>query len=354
MAQTHVERAHHRNAHYKELVSYVRLCFFIGGPAIGILLGTRVARSLQGSILKLSTQLCDVSQEMNPESNGQSATASCELPALEHQVHEVSGEVSRLVQELDEVRQFSARSERLAAVGMLAAGVAHELRNPLTSIKLMIQLAARQRPEHSLTERQVQVAHDEIIRMEHSIQSLLDFARMPRPNCIQHELSATIERALRLVRPHATQLGVSLHQSIPDYPTPILGDPIQLQLVFANLLLNGLEDMPEGGALHIAVTEDDPLPDTYSIKISDTGYGIPQELIGRVFEPFGIGKTQGYGLGLTICRRIIMEHGGIISASNQPQGGAIFTVELPRGTARFAHSDEHTQLEPSHVHIACH
>jgi signal transduction histidine kinase len=352
--QRHVERTNQQYARFNDLITYVRLCFFIGGPAIGILFGARVARGLQGSILKLSSQLQDVTQELNPQNGANPSPPSCELPALQDQVHEVSGEISRLVQELDEAREFSARSERLAAVGMLAAGVAHELRNPLTSLKLLVQIAARKKDARTLTDRQLQVLQDQIARMERSIQSLLDFARMPKPQCVSHDLRATIERAVTLVRPRATQLGIRMNEELPDTPVPICGDPAQLHLVFANLFLNGLEGMPEGGTLYVTLTADDPLPDTCCVQISDTGSGIPPELMDRLFEPFVTGKEQGYGLGLTISRRIVHEHGGIISAANRPQGGATFTVELPRGTADLVERESYDEREVSHVQVACH
>jgi signal transduction histidine kinase len=352
--QQHVERSTEQYAQLSELVNYLRLVFFIGGPAIGILLGVRVAQGLRGSIRKLSSQLKDATKGLNRENAVEETAPSCELPALENQVHEVSDQVGRLVQELDEARQFSARSERLAAVGILAAGVAHELRNPLTSVKLMVQTVALKFRNRPLSDRQLQILQDEIGRMEQSIQSLLDFACMPKPRCVTHDLRDTVERSINLVRPRAGQLRIQITQQFPDSPTPIFCDPAQLHLVFANLLLNGMEAMPAGGSLRVAIHADRVVPTNYCIEIEDTGSGIPSELMDRLFEPFVTGKEHGYGLGLSISRRIVKEHGGIISAVNRPEGGAIFTVELPSGVTELVMQQPHETQEFAHVQAASH
>jgi two-component system, NtrC family, sensor histidine kinase HydH len=351
--QERLERSTDQYPRLSRLINYVRLVFFIGGPAIGILLGVRVAQGLRGSIRKLSSQLKDATKGLNREQGEESAPSS-ELPALENQVHEVSDQVGRLVQELDEARQFSARSERLAAVGVLAAGVAHELRNPLTSVKLLVQTAALKFPSRPLSDRQLQILQDEIARMEQSIQSLLDFACMPRPRCVTHDLRDTIERAIKLVRPRAGQLRIQVSYELPDSPAWIHSDPAQLHLVFANLLLNGMESMPAGGTLCVTIHMDRSLPATYGIEISDTGAGIPCELMDRLFEPFVTGKEHGCGLGLSICRRIVREHGGTISAANRPEGGAVFRVELPSSVSDPVTQHAHEAQEFDHVQAASH
>jgi signal transduction histidine kinase len=220
-------------------------------------------------------------------------------------------------------------AERLAAVGELAAGVAHELRNPLTSVKLLIQTAAQQPSSPSLGQQDLQVAQREIARMESTIQGLLDFARPPALRRVPHDLRSTVRRALNLVEGRAKQQQVTIRLESPDMPVIIAGDPEQIHQVLVNLLLNGMEAMAEGGLLHIAIHAGDGDGRACRVTVCDSGPGIPPETLVRIFEPFVTDKERGTGLGLAISRRIAEEHGGALVAANREAGGAIFTLELP-------------------------
>jgi signal transduction histidine kinase len=252
-----------------------------------------------------------------------------ELPALEKQVQEVTVRMNEAAGELERGRRVVKHADRLAAAGELAAGIAHELRNPLTSLKLLIQTAARKQRDRPLSDRQFKILQDEIIRMEGTIQSLLDLTRPPTMRRRLHNLCSTIRRSVNLVRSRASQNNVQILEGLPNERIMIYGDPEQLHQVFVNLLLNALEAMPDGGTLRIAIggIEGDEM--VCRIKCSDTGMGIPPENLGRIFDPFVSGKEHGHGLGLAVSRRIVAEHGGSITASNRPEGGAQFTVTLP-------------------------
>jgi signal transduction histidine kinase len=234
-----------------------------------------------------------------------------------------------VVDELQQARQQALLTERLAAVGELAAGVAHELRNPLTSVKLLIQTAAQRPPNATLAGRQLQVVQQEIARMEGTIQSLLDFARPPELHEVAHDLRTTVRRAINLVDGRAKQQSVAIVEETPDAPVIVNGDPEQLHQIFVNLLLNGIEAMPQGGTLAVVVNVDDSERRNCRISVSDTGDGIPEPILGKVFEPFATSKEHGTGLGLPISRRIAEEHGGLLLAANRAEGGAVFTLELP-------------------------
>ena len=219
--------------------------------------------------------------------------------------------------------------ERLAAVGELAAGVAHELRNPLTSVKLLIQNAGRGDPNHALHGKRLEVVQNEIARMESTIQGLLDFARPPKIRRLTHNLRDTLDRALNLAAGRATQQHVIIHEQGSSEPVLINGDPEQLDLVFLNLLLNGIEAMPTGGTLTVSIEVEVGTPSICRVVFLDSGAGIDDAVMERLFEPFVTIKERGVGLGLAVSRRVIQEHGGRIEASNMPLGGAKFMVELP-------------------------
>ena len=214
-------------------------------------------------------------------------------------------------------------------MGELVAGVAHELRNPLTSVKLLIQSAAQRHPERALTDRQYQVIQEEITRMERTIQGLLDFARPPRLHRLRHDLRDTLGRALNLMDGRAKHAGVALSTELPGQPVMVDADPEQLHQVFINLLLNAIESMTQGGSLSVAMQPSNPAGGECRVLFCDSGPGIPPSVVGKIFEPFVTSKERGTGLGLAVSRRIIDEHGGRLTGANRPDAGAVFIVELP-------------------------
>ncbi len=312
-------------------IDLARLCFLITGPAIGIIFGFRVARGLNRSISQISVTLRDARGNLQDVGSVEvhSADELADLPGLYQQVQDVSVRIREVVEELQSVRREAVRAERLAAVGELAAGVAHELRNPLTSVKLLIQNAGRGDPNHALHGKRLEVVQNEIARMESTIQGLLDFARPPKIRRLTHNLRDTLDRALNLAAGRATQQHVIIHEQGSSEPVLINGDPEQLDLVFLNLLLNGIEAMPTGGTLTVSIEVEVGTPSICRVVFLDSGAGIDDAVMERLFEPFVTIKERGVGLGLAVSRRVIQEHGGRIEASNMPLGGAKFMVELP-------------------------
>ena len=220
-------------------------------------------------------------------------------------------------------------AERLAAVGELAAGVAHELRNPLTSVKLLIQTAVQRQKPAALSTKQLQVVEQEIARMENTIQGLLDFARPPHLHRVRHDVRTTIRRAMNLTEGRANHQSVVVVEQLPDTPVVVDADPEQIHQILVNLLLNGIEAMPQGGSLTVALPPPNKSGRVCRISVSDTGCGVPRSVLDRIFEPFVTSKEHGTGLGLAISHRIAQEHGGSLLAANRTEGGATFTLELP-------------------------
>ena len=213
-------------------------------------------------------------------------------------------------------------------LGQLAAGVAHEIRNPLTSALLLFQTARSDPTAGGLTEEDLELIEQELTRIERSLQTFLDYARPPHPVRTRCELAAILHDALNLLRGRIEQQGVQLTLDVESTAGAIDADAEQMRQVILNLLLNALDAMRHGGALHVRLARDAQAKQV-ELSVADEGEGIPPHVLPRLFEPFVTGKETGLGLGLVICRRIVEEHGGTIAGRNRPAGGAVFVVRLP-------------------------
>jgi two-component system, NtrC family, sensor histidine kinase HydH len=305
----------------------IRTSILIFGPALGIAYGWWMARRLQRSVARITVILGDATAG-NRTLGAVNIDELQALDAIESQVGHVVTRLNQANDELKQARDEILRSERLAAVGELAAGVAHELRNPLTSVKLLLQHAAKQGHSELLTETKLQLILDEIARMESTIQGLLDFSRPPRLNRVLHDVRVSLRRAMNLVAGRAQQQHIQILEELSDEQLMVNADPEQLHQVFVNLLLNGLESMPDGGNLTLHAEPQDGR-NSIQVRVRDNGTGIPDEIMKRLFEPFATSKDRGTGLGLAVSRRIVIDHRGTITASNCQTGGAVFQVTLP-------------------------
>mgnify|MGYP000569069641 CR=1 FL=1 len=317
-----------RIASLRTAINVVRFTFLVLGPIAGVVCGLWVARGLHRSISQISVTLRDAAGDLQRDVGSVDIRQLSDLPGLQQQVQAIAGRIRQVMEELHQTRRQAMSAERLASVGELAAGIAHELRNPLTSVKLLIQTVKRQ-VHHDAARKQLQVAQREIGRMETTIQDLLDFAKPPALHRVPHDLRATVQRALNLVEGRARQQGVAIAERLPPAPVIVNGDPEQLHQVLVNLLLNGIEAMPGGGTLEIAIQGDSAGGGVCRVCVSDRGTGIPQPVLDRIFEPFVTSKESGTGLGLAVSHRIAKEHGGALLAANRAEGGAMFTLELP-------------------------
>jgi signal transduction histidine kinase len=232
-----------------------------------------------------------------------------------------------LSRRMQEQHREVLRAEQLAAVGQLAASIAHEVRNPLTSIKLLVSAALRGKPAQPLTSEDLHVIHDEVSRLERRVQTLLDFARPPEAVRRPGDLRSIVQRALDLVQSRIRQQGILTDLNLPETPMSVEADPDQLTGVLVNLFLNALDVMPHGGRLSLTLH---PGPQGQcQLAVADTGPGIAAAVAERLFTPFASTKPTGTGLGLSICRRVVQDHGGTLTGNNRPEGGARFTITLP-------------------------
>lgn len=259
----------------------------------------------------------------------------------------MANEIGTVVASLEVSRREVLRGEQFAALGQMAAGLAHELRNPLTSMKILVQSATERGDAAGLRGRSLEVLLEEITRLEHSIQGFLNFAKPPEVEKRVFELSPVLEQILGLVSTQAALKSIEITYDLPETPTIIEADIGHLRQVLLNLLINAMDATPAGGTIQARIVHDAEHPGPQegeragptvggngtghwlSIQVLDSGCGLPTDLGDRIFEPFVSTKATGLGLGLSISKRIVEAHGGRITAADRSGGGAEFTVRLP-------------------------
>lgn len=227
-----------------------------------------------------------------------------------------------------EFNQRQQQTERLATIGQVAGGVAHELRNPLNVVKTSVYFLLNMR--HASAEK-VQQHLERIERQiglaDRVIAALSDFARLPVPEANPVPVRKCLQEVLEL---NAVASSIAVSIECPDDLPPILGDARQLQIVFGNLVRNARDAMPDGGRLTLSAQPDDG---DVLVSVADSGVGIPQETVERVTEPLYSTKARGIGLGLAITRSIVEKHGGQVLIESEPGAGSVFTIRLPAAPA---------------------
>jgi signal transduction histidine kinase len=218
------------------------------------------------------------------------------------------------------------QAEKMAAIGELAAGIAHEIRNPLGIITGSAETVQKHK-DQKIREEMVDYILEESKRINGLISSLLDFARPKEPKLESCDLKEVLEKILLLISPRARTLGVEIKKEIPQRPLRVSIDPDQIRQAFTNLGVNALEAMPNGGVLRVIVVEDSK--DKVCVRFNDTGKGIPKEMQAKIFDPFFTTKEGGTGLGLSIAHQIITQHGGTILLEEKEERGSTFTIVLP-------------------------
>ncbi len=222
-------------------------------------------------------------------------------------------------------------AERLASLGYVAAGLAHEIKNPLVSIKTLAQLLPERFNDAEFREQFTSIAISEIDRIGCIVSDLLDFAKSSEPEFAQVDIRKLIDEVILLLSVRTDESGIAVVKKFPEHIPSVYGDTSQLKQLLLNLLLNSLEAAQKGGAITVSLTTGNHGLEVESIiiKITDTGTGIESENLIHIFEPFFTTKGKGTGLGLSICERIVSRHGGNIFVDSVPKQGTTVTVELP-------------------------
>jgi len=254
-----------------------------------------------------------------------------EVDVLIEKFNNMNTQLNAWESELEEKNQELFQSKKLAAIGTLAAGVAHELNNPLNNINISAQVLRKQvRDEDPAHIKEIV---DDIVsqtaRVKEIVGNLLEFAREREPRLQEIELNALIRNAWRQVSGTMDTSQVNFNLETARETVVLRGDPSQLERVFVNLFTNGVAAMAGAGDLGVRVEPEDGW---VTIFVSDTGQGIPEEDREKIFDPFFTKKDKGTGLGLAIVMNVISKHGGNISVVSEEFMGTVFEITLPRGT----------------------
>ena len=243
--------------------------------------------------------------------------------------------VGQLVSSREEIERLHrtqmSRAEHLATLGELAAGLAHEIRNPLAGIAGVIEVIGRDLPADSPSRDVLKDVQQEVLHIKNVLSELLDYARPRPPQIMTADLNTSVEHAVALARQQALSRPVEIRFAPAENLPPADHDAAQIQQVLLNLLLNALQAIPGAGSIRVAVEQ---RRTQAVITVADSGRGIVPENLANIFRPFFTTKGQGTGLGLSLARRIVEDHGGQIEVQSQPGVGSKFTIRLPlrRGT----------------------
>jgi len=263
------------------------------------------------------------------DKNEQLEAQNEELRATEEELRASNEELQAANEELRETQEQLIRSEKLAAIGQLAGGVGHELRNPLGAIRNAVYYVKGKVAKSELGQKEprvmefLEIADDEINASNKIISDLLGFSRVGKPSVSPTQIEKVIEEALsRTPIPENIELTKKLDTELPE----VEADPDQIQQVLINMITNAVQAMPEGGKLTIGVREKGEF---LELEIADTDGGIPAEAMGKIFDPLFTTRAKGIGLGLAVCKSIIDRHGGHIEVKSQVGQGTTFNIKLP-------------------------
>lgn len=301
----------------------------------GVMTSNRAAQSLLGDAVSLPHAIHDYLADVG-RGYRQVLLNGRQLGVHASPLLGTQGEAIGTVLVLDDLTEVRAleeqvqRAQRLAALGRLAGGLAHEIRNPLGITRAAAQMLQRELANQVPLSEYTQVIQAEIDRVDRLIDQLLTYAR---PVSLQRgpvDIPALLERTLTLTRAYATQRGVTLRSSLADHLQPVEGDAELLHQVLVNLLLNGIHASEPQGEVSVEVSQErEQLNGLVTLTVRDTGHGISPGDLPHIFDPFFSTRVDGTGLGLSIVQQIVHQHGGTIAAHSRPGNGSSFVVRLP-------------------------
>lgn len=310
-----------------KLLSWLAWSAIPAAAILGLLLAVIIMRRVLAPIHRLTDVL---SSRLDKSTRG--AEVLDEVEYLGDKIQLLLQDVGQAQDKLAKSREDLLQAEKLATIGKLAAGVAHSVRNPLTSVKMRLFTLERNLPSTPETREDLEVISEEIDFIDTILKNFLEFSRPPKLKPQPLSLSSVVDQTLQLLRHklESMQINVDVNR---EAPLPkVLGDPDQLKEVLVNLIINAMEAMGEGGSVNI--TEEDGVMEPYGrvsiLRVTDNGPGLPNNVRAHLFEPFVSTKEDGTGLGLAISKRIVEEHGGWLHATSETGRGTTFVIGLPR------------------------
>ncbi len=259
------------------------------------------------------------------------------LPYLVEELEETCKKLQTSHVELQSAQQRLIETERLASMGQLSAGVAHEINNPLGTVLLYSHMLLKQLRDGDPRRADLQMIASEATRCKTIVRGLLDFARQSRVAKAPTDLAALVRDVFTIMATKAQAAGVTLARNVPEGLPPMMLDAAQIKQLLVNLVHNGIDAISGGGQVTVGARLRDG-GRSVEIQVADTGCGIPEENLSRLFTPFFTTKEmgQGTGLGLAICYGVVKMHSGDIAVESHVGKGATFTVTLPIGDAEAA------------------
>ncbi len=253
-----------------------------------------------------------------------------ERELLQREIKEWNKELEKRVtqksRELEKAHQEIIQAEKLAAVGHVSAGMAHEIRNPLNSINLFAQILLADSAISDENKNYISKISHEVERIDSILVQMLASSQNEAKNAQKVNLQEIVTSVLRSAQPLIEAQQVELRFDSEEDIPPVHADPVEMEQIFTNLIANALYEMPEGGTLKLLLKAD---AEKIMIHISDSGPGIPQENMQRIFDPFFTTRSKGTGFGLSVVLRIVNNCGGRIKVESPPGQGAHFLIELP-------------------------
>jgi signal transduction histidine kinase len=305
----------------------VQVLFFYLITFLSWFASSRLTRALK-SVRRYATEL-QIANEKLQASEEELRAANEELRATEEELRASNEELQAANEHLKETQEQLIRSEKLAAIGKLAGGVGHELRNPLGAIKNAVYYIKGKLINSELAKTESRIIEflgimdDEINSSNKIINDLLNFSRVAKPAVSPTKIRKVMEDALPyLTVPENIEVINKLNDNLPEVEI----DADQIRQVFVNIATNAIQAMPEGGKVTIDARKGNKF---LEIVISDTGDGISEDMIRKIFDPLFTTRAKGIGLGLAVCKSIVERHGGAIEVESRVGEGAIFTIKLP-------------------------
>ena len=308
----------------KRQVTWTMILVAVSGILLVALVGHFIAKNITAPV----KHLVGITQKVaggNLELEGKITTRD--------EIGELTDAFNQMTQRLRQSQQELVEAERLATAGQMAAAFAHDIRNPLSSIKMMVQLLRKRVQPGEENQKYIRSIIEEIDRLNVIIKGMMDFARPMELNLQTGNVNSVLLEVLNFMEAKLIHHKITLVKQLSKDVPSIMLDADKLKQVFMNVILNAVQSMPNGGELTITSkvlhTSPERKDSKILIEISDTGIGISQENLSRLFEPFFTTKSEGTGLGLTNARRILQQHGGDIEVQSKVGEGTTVTVALP-------------------------
>jgi signal transduction histidine kinase len=309
-------------------VRVVLILVGFGGFLLGVLGATLLAKRITRPLRQLVDGTVRISK--GDFSHAIDIPPGDEIGELARSFNDMSDQLLRTRQRMDEANRKLVQAEKLASIGRLAATIAHEIRNPLTSVKLNIQKVTEDRRLEESEREHLSLSMEGIGQIERFIKELLNYARMADLSLDRFPVEQVLEESFKMLQAALSQKGIRVEKIYASGLPPVLVDGDKMRQVFLNVLRNAEEALDAGGCISVAVdTSGEGASRKVRVRISDDGPGIPEKDRDNIFEPFFTTKPSGFGLGLANARKIVEQHNGTIKLSRKKSRGTSFVILIP-------------------------